>query len=151
MPREFDQEMSRAIAAMMRREADLLLGVTTSTNAAPAPALDLRTLLPQWERMLRNARRSNVTFVVDRAHPGGPLCHETPGDGERIELSWLDANRVHQQWPLKLHQVLSADAAEFVPALVGEVVPVHLVQPPFDLPDEETLLGDWLIAGDRKD
>jgi hypothetical protein len=46
---------------------------------------------------------------------------------------------VHEHWPLRLSKVLSAEAAEFVPAsgLFGEWVPKQLPAPPYELsPDD---------------
>src|SRR6476660_9653715 len=45
----------------------------------------------------------------------------------------------HEHWPLRLSKVLSAEAAEFVPAsgLFGEWVPKQLPAPPYELsPDD---------------
>lgn len=142
--------MSQALAEMLQRDIErAFMGGNVTTNALPqGTSLDVRKLLPELERMLRNFRRTQLVFIVDRAHQGGPLRHVTPNDGERIELSWLDADRLHQEWPLKLHQVLSEDAAEFVPALIGEFVAKHLPLPPFEMPPEETF-QDWL-RGDYK-
>lgn len=139
-----EDRIGRAIEAMMRRDIDnAFMGGGNNTNAAPTESvLDAKTFIANMDKVLRNFRRTQLTFVVDRAHQGDPIRHNTPNNGERIELNWLDANRVHQEWPLKLHQVLSEDAAEFVPALVGEFVPKHLPIPPFEVPPEETF-GEW--------
>jgi formate-dependent nitrite reductase cytochrome c552 subunit len=140
-----EDRIGKAIEAMMRRKIEgAFMGETTNSNVAPAETvLDAKTFTANMDKILRNFRRTQLTFIVDRAHQGGPIRHETPNDGERVELSWMDANRVHQEWPLKLHKVLSEDAAEFVPALVGEFVPKHLCQPPYDVPPEETF-EDWM-------
>ena len=140
-----EDRIGKAIEAMMRREMDtaFMAGATTSNVAASEKPLDAKTFLADMNKVLRNFRRTQLTFVVDRAHQGAPIKHDTPNDGERIELSWLDANRVHAEWPLKLHNILSEDAAEFVPALVGEFVPRHLPMPPYDLPPEESF-DDWM-------
>jgi hypothetical protein len=144
----FEDQMRQALDAMFRAQLDFALGGGQHTCNRAAEETALRKLISDWHKILSNARRSQITFVVDRAHQGGPLRHQTPNDGERFELSWLDANRLHQEWPLRLHQVLSEDAAEFVPAPLGEFVPKHLPQPPFEMPAEETLEG-WL-RGDYK-
>lgn len=146
MDRDEDR-IGKAIEAMMRREVDRAVtgGACTNTTAQPS-TLDVKTFTANMQKVLRNFRRTQLTFVVDRAHQGGPITHATPNDGDRIELSWLDANRVHQEWPLKLHKVLSEDAAEFVPALVGEFVPKILCQPPFDVQPEENF-EDWAKNG----
>jgi hypothetical protein len=140
-----EDRIGKAIEAMMRREIDSAFFGTSTTNTAPAAesVLDAKTFIANMDKVLRNFRRTQLTFVVDRAHQGAPIRHDTPNDGERIELSWLDANRVHQEWPLKLRKVLSEDAAEFVPALVGEFVPKHLQQPPFEVPAEESFDEWW--------
>lgn len=141
-----EDRIGKAIEAMMRREIDRTFMGGSTSNAMPSEGvLDVKTFLKDMNKVLRNFRRTQLTFIVDRAHQGGPIRHDTPNDGGRIELGWLEANRVHQEWPLKLHKVLSEDAAEFVPALVGEFVPKHLPQPPFDVPPEESF-EDWLNA-----
>lgn len=140
-----EDRIGNAIEAMMRRDIErAFMGNCTNTNTVPSEStLDAKTFVANMDKVLRNFRRTQLTFIVDRAHQGAPIRHQTPNDGERIELGWLDANRVHQEWPLKLHKVLSEDAAEFVPALVGEFVPKHLPIPPFEVPPEESF-EDWL-------
>lgn len=140
-----EDRIGKAIEAMMRREIDsAFMGGCTNSSAAPTEGvLDAKTFIANMDKVLRNFRRTQLTFVVDRAHQGAPIRHDTPNDGERIELRWLDANRVHQEWPLRLHKVLTEDAAEFVPALVGEFVPKHLPIPPFEVPPDESF-EDWL-------
>jgi hypothetical protein len=141
-----EDRIGKAIEAMMQREIERAFTDSTQTSTTTQPTtLDAKTFIANMDKVLRNFRRTQLTFVVDRAHQGPPVRHDTPNDGERIELGWLEANRVHQEWPLKLHRVLSEDAAEFVPALVGEFVPKHLPQPPFDVPPAETF-EDWLAG-----
>lgn len=142
-------ELGRRMAAQIDREFErAFMGATTNTVAQPQPALDIRNMVGEWEKMLRNARRAQITFVVDRAHQGGPMKHQTPNDGERIEMSWQDANRLHQEWPLKLVNVLSVDSAEFVPIIVGEFAAKILPMPPYEMPPEESF-EEWLNAPPR--
>lgn len=144
MSDEFDSAMRRAFQEMIgRAEAEAFGLNVANSNAVPEKALDVRKTLSDMAQILRSFRRTQITFVVDRAHQGPPIKHETPNDGERIELSWLDANRVHGVWPLKLHRVLDEDAAEFVPVSAGQFAPAVLEQPPYTVPPEESL-EDWL-------
>ena len=75
-----------------------------------------------------------MTIVVDRAHEGAPMAYQTPDEGHRIEMTWEQANRVHQISPLRLHAVISEDAAEFVPAIGQRQPHVVLPMPPYELP-----------------
>jgi hypothetical protein len=142
-------KLTKAIQDMLRREIEKAFfgGIQTSTTATTESVLDVRKFVSDMNKMLRNFRRTQITFIVDRAHQGPPVRHQTPNDGERIELSWMEANRVHREWPLKLYKVVSEDAAEFVPCTVGEFVPKILEQPPYDVPPEENF-EDWLKGGD---
>jgi hypothetical protein len=140
-------KLDAAIREMLNRETErAFLGDTQTSATANDSVLDVGKFIVSMDKMLRNFRRAQITFIVDRAHQGPPIRHQTPTDGEQVELSWTDANRVHQEWPLKLHKVISEDAAEFVPAMAGEFVPKNLCQPPFDVPPEESF-EDWLKGG----
>lgn len=143
MSDKFDDRMRAAFEGMFQREMDKTFGAAQSNAVPSESALNVREVLRAANIALRVARRTQITFIVDRGHQGPPLRYETPNDGERIELSWADANAVHEVWPLKLHTVLSEDAAEFVPAIVGELVGKHLDEPPYHVPPEESL-EDWL-------
>lgn len=144
-----EDELGRRILADMNRKfQDVFSGAVTNTVAQPQTTLDVRKMVGEWDKVLRNARRTQITFVVDQAHQGGPLKHQTPNDGERIEMSWHDANRLHQEWPLKLVKVLSVDSAEFAPIMLGEYAAKILPMPPYDMiPDES--LDEWLNAPPR--
>lgn len=139
-----EDELGRRMAAHLDRQfQSVFSGAGTNTVAQPQTTLDVRKMVGEWGKMLRNARRAQITFVVDRAHQGGPLKHQTPNDGERIEMSWQDANRLHQEWPIKLVKVLSEDSAEFVPINVGEFAAKVLPMPPYEMPSEE-IFEDWM-------
>ena len=143
---EFDRAMRRAFQEMIGRAEAEAFGLHVSTNnAVPEKALDVRKALADMAQLLRNMRRTQITFVVDRGHQGPPIKHETPNDGERIEISWLDANRLHGTWPLKLLRIISEDAAEFVPAIIGELVPAVLEQPLRSLRPQEAEGGRRLV------
>jgi hypothetical protein len=134
---------------MKQKFENVLFGGTsagTSTTAAES-TFDIAKTFPEWDKMLRNARRSQVTFVVDMAHPGPPIGHDTPNEGSRIEMSWQQANEVHKHWPLKLFKVLSTEAAEFIPVtpMMGEFVAAVLPMPPYDVPPEEAF-EDWMAG-----
>lgn len=138
-----DEKISEAVRASIRRMDELIMkeimGNMATSQAEPEPStLDLSKMLPELEKMIRNARREQITFVVDLAHDGPMLQHETPCDGTRVEMSWRQANELHQHWPLKLHKVLDSTVAEFVPAsgLFPEFVPRILPMPPYVMPDE---------------
>lgn len=103
-------------------------------SIVPEAARKFQKLVGDLERELRILRKSQVTIVVDRAHQGDPMIYETPDEGRRVELSWDQANRVHRLTPLRLHRVISEDAAEFVPAIGGEVTEAGLPTPPYELP-----------------
>ena len=140
-----EAEIEAWLQKCMDDELRRAIGGDSYTNATPPETtLDLRKALPEWEKMIRNARRSQVTFVVDQGHQGPPIQHETPNDGWRVELSWPDANRLHQEWPLRLHKTVSVDAAEYVPATTfDQFVPKVLPMPPYEAPEEESF-EDWL-------
>lgn len=134
-----DDAIGKAAQAMNARLEAEIFGGTSTTAASEETTLDAAKLIKSWEQFLRNARRHQVTFVVDLAHPGPPLRLETPHEGVRFEVSWVQANGLHQQWPLKLWKVLSPEAAEFVPVTpgFGEWVPSILPMPPYEMPEEE--------------
>lgn len=139
-----DEKITAAVRASLARRMDELImkeimGATTTSQSAPEEStLDLAKMLPEWEKIIRNARREQITFVVDLAHDGPMLKHETPCDGARVEMSWRQANELHQHWPLKLHKVNSPEQAEFVPVsgVFPEFVPRILPMPPYDVPQE---------------
>lgn len=130
------EHLRKTMEAQVQREIESALYSGTISTATES-ILDLKKLLPEWEKMARNMRRTQITFVVDLAHPGPPISHDTPNDGTRIELSWTQANALHQEWPLKLLKVLSAEAAEFVPVTVGEFAAKHLPMPPYEMESDD--------------
>lgn len=135
-----EREMHRAIFG----EAT----TTATTNVATSDgALDARKILEDCDKAIRTARRTQITFIVDRCHQGAIIKHETPNDGTRVEMSWHQANALHQHWPLKLWKVLSEDAAEFVPVsgVFPEFAPKILPMPPFEVPPEENF-KDWMAG-----
>ena len=129
------------IAEKMRAKIDeaLLGAIYTTQSATPAETtLRAEDMIRKCEQIMRNMRRENITFVVDLAHQGPPLMHETPCDGKRIEMNFTQAKALHQQWPIKLHEVLTTTSAEFVPVngVFPEFVSSVLPLPPFELPRE---------------
>ncbi|TIT80122.1 MAG: hypothetical protein E5W57_04115 [Mesorhizobium sp.] len=112
--------------------------MNTTTIAAPEKPLNVKDMLHQCERVMREVRRNQITFRADLAHGGPMLKIETPNDGAVIELSFAQAQQVHKHWPLKLHKVLDRFTAEFVPATSWDrVVPVNLPLPPFEMNEDE--------------
>lgn len=127
----FEDEIRAAVDRLVAIEFKAL-GDSLDPNAARK----LQTLVGDLERELRVIRQAQVTIVVDRAHQGKPMSYQTPDEGRRFEMTWEQANRVHQLTPLRLHQVISEDAAEFVPAIGNDIdaVTAPLPMPPFALP-----------------
>jgi len=112
--------------------------MTTTSATASDTCLNVADFITQMERLMRNFRRTAITFAVDLAHPGPMLRRETPCDGTIIECSWVQANEVHKRWPLKLIKVISRDVADFVPVtpMFGEEFAANLPSPPYELPEE---------------
>lgn len=131
MARELDEQLERA-----------LLGNMTSTVPDREESVltpeKLDVLARDWEdKVIRALRRSQITIIVDLAHQGPVLRYVTPNDGTVYEMNHRAAQEVHQEWPLRLHQVLSEERAEFVPAgMFDTFVPKVLPPPPYDLPEE---------------
>lgn len=126
------------IAADMAQRIERELFSATTCNVEPVEQTTFRLEdhLPKWEQMFREARRNQFVVIVDMAlrYDSPLLLEETPCDGQRIEMSHRQAQELHRHWPLKLHKVLSAERAEFVPALgvFQEFVPTILPPPPYD-------------------
>jgi polysaccharide pyruvyl transferase WcaK-like protein len=100
----------------------------------PETKRKFRKLVDDLERELRTIRKAQVTIVVDdRAHEGDPMTYDTPDEGRRVEVSWEQANLVHELTTLRLHRVISEDAAEFVPAIGSEVTENLLPKPPYEM------------------
>ena len=136
-----DDEKCKRLADLVQRDLERAIFGDPAATANQLPGLRLRAqdVIAECNRQLRFARRARVAFVVDMAHPGSPIRYETPNEGLRVELSWRQASIVHEHWPLRLSKVLSAEAAEFVPAsgLFGEWAPKQLPAPPYQLsPDD---------------
>lgn len=109
-------------------------GPATVARSEPATVQRLDEMVMVWDKLVRNMRRNQITFVVDRAHLGPILEVPTPHEGKRYEMNPVQASLVHQNWPMRLYCVLSADVAEFVPlsGLGIDFALKHLPQPPYD-------------------
>lgn len=135
-----DKAIEDAVRATVAKRIDDIFALTfggTSTIAwQDAPPLDIKKLMPEWTKLIRNARRTAVVFVVELGHPGAPLKSESETEGTRIELSPRQAQMIHQQWPMKLSKIISEDVAEFVPVsgVFPEYVPRIIPMPPYELP-----------------
>ncbi|TIX43802.1 MAG: hypothetical protein E5V40_01805 [Mesorhizobium sp.] len=147
---EFGKEVAKAVEERIlqsiseRLEADLLksiYGPLLTTNVVPQEnVLNVTEMVREWEQMLRAFRRDQVTFRADAAHCGPMLKMETPNDGSVIELSFMQAQQIHDQWPLKLHKIVDAYTAEFVPATgFDRVVPMRLPKPPFQIEEKQEM------------
>ncbi len=148
-PEEHLSEGARKIAEAVRATLqqgleEAFVGLYTSTNCEDAPAPDIKAMLADIERWVRNERRQQVVFVVDEAHEGPMLRHDTPCDGVRIELSYAQASQVHDHWLLKLSRVIDEHTAEFVPAsyVFPEPVQSVLPAPPYYVPADDGAGGD---------
>lgn len=136
-----EDEISKIIARHLAQKLDNLLldalGATTSTTASAPTTLDIKKAMPEWLKMLHNARRNQVTLVVDMGHEGPMLKAETPCDGTRFEMNFRQAQELHRHWPIRLHKVLTKYSAEFIPVsgVFPEFVATIIPQPPFEEPD----------------
>lgn len=114
---------------------------TTTAEAAPALTPDrLRDMMRDWSNMAREARRNDVTFVVDLAHEGPITSYRHPTEGEFIECSHGQAQAIHERWPLVFKTAESSERALFRPAhqfdpFVLKVLPA----PPYHMPEESGL------------
>lgn len=150
---EIDPRIAQAVRDQLSRQIDdmLLGGLQTSCVPTPENTLTtekLRAMVEDVEKLVRNARRSQITVVVDLAHEGPILLYTTPSDGDRFEMSWHQANELHKHWPIKLHKVNSPEQAEFVFAygVFPEWMPRHLPMPPYEMPPDEDC-DTWLSQG----
>lgn len=130
-----------AVRASLSRRMDerlmTAIGAGTSTiSSQDMPPLDAKKMMTEWAKIIRNARRTAVVFVVELGHPGAPLRIESATEGTRIELSPWQAQMIHQQWPMKLWKIVSEDVAEFVPVsgVFPEYVPRVIPMPPYETP-----------------
>ncbi|TIW04537.1 MAG: hypothetical protein E5V77_00190 [Mesorhizobium sp.] len=126
-----------------RFEADLHrafygANATNTTVRVEEKPFRVGEMLRLCERLASEARRNQLVFRADAAHSGAMLKIETPCDGSVIELSFMQAQLVHDKWPLKLHKVLNEHTAEFVPATQFDCyVPMYLPKPPFEIKEQE--------------
>jgi hypothetical protein len=140
---EAERKITDFVREQFAREMDrMCMGAITGSTATVAQeetTLNVAEMLRSCEQILRNSRREQITFVVDAGHDGPILKHNTPCDGERVEMSWRQAQELHQHWPLKLWKVNSPEQAEFVPVsgIFPEFVPRVLPMPPFEMPQED--------------
>jgi len=140
-----EDDISRMMARHLQQKVDGMFleafgGGTTSTTANAPTTLDIKKALPEWMKMLREARRNQVTFVVDMGHEGAMLKTETPCDGVRFEMNFRQAQELHRHWPIRLHKVLTKYSAEFIPVsgVFPEFVPTVIPHPPFEEPEMTT-------------
>lgn len=141
--REISDAVKAQIAADMQRhiERELFTAMTANTAPQEQTTFRLEDHLLKWEQMIRNARRDQLVIIVDMAlrFDAPLLLEQTPCDGQRIEMSHRQAQELHRHWPLKLHKILSAERAEFVPSLgiFPEFVPAILPAPPYEVPVDQ--------------
>lgn len=125
------------LATLQSEIAEKMLGsVSTSTTAEPPSTLRVEDFLRAMHLAKMKERQSRVTFVVDLAHDGPMIGYRTETEGQVFELSWWQAQGVHEKWPLKMSKVRSPECAEFMPATVFDrFVPKVLDMPPYDMPE----------------
>ena len=132
-----DRHMQNKLLDGLYGSIESMSFTATIDDMAAQPSLD--ALMDEARKMVAEARRNAVTFVVESPHLGPIVAHQTPHDGTRFEMSWDQANELHKQCPMRLHKVLSPDMAEFVPitGMFRELVPSVLPMPPFDMPETD--------------
>jgi hypothetical protein len=134
-----DDEIAKALVARMEREMMEALFGNSTNNVGPPTTLDVNKFTEDCERVLRNMRRTQIIFVVDESHLGPPIMYETPNDGTRVELSWLQARELHKSWPLGIVKILDEHSAEFVPvsSFMQALIPVgELPGPLYDVAED---------------
>lgn len=136
-------KIAKAAMDSLRQQIDdaLYSAAYTASAEDEQPPADVRSMLENIERWVRNEKRTSIVFVVDEAHEGLMLKIETPCDGVRVELSPTQAQQVHEHWPLKLTRVIDRHTAEFVPAsfIFPEPVMSLLPTPPYYVPSDGSL------------
>jgi len=106
----------------------MLIGIGARVAKAPSTANypvsetltleKLQKLMKEWSNLLANSRRSSLTIVVRQGYEEGCVVQEkTATEGVFIEMSWLEAQHIHQyHWPLVLQEVVDNQTAYFRPA-----------------------------------
>lgn len=111
--------------------------LATHTTAQAAPTLNAEEMFRKIRSMHLQFQRTAVVFQVDLAHVGPILQvnHET--NGTIFECSPAQAQKIHQEIPLILQEVLSEHVALFRPAHQYDGCILRtLSRPPYDMPPE---------------
>lgn len=133
--RKLDAAIATKMEAMF---TPALCGTSTVDRAPPSLTADDLTRLANQMRVWQ---RDNLYFIVRQGYDGPILGTQHP-DGKRIEISWRQAQAVHEQWPLVLHEIVSEDEAVFRPAIsFDRFVPKTLPMPPYEVPQARD--GNW--------
>ena len=160
MDREKDKRapgwLEAEIAALLKEQWDphrlpisafggMVSATSTTSAAAAAPPLTLEAanrMLAEFDRLIRESRRTNVTVIVVDGYEGPPLLHQHPTDGRFIECDVRTALTLHQEVPLRLVKVVSRDSAHFEVATPFAPAMRWLPIPPYESPPNEVPEGD---------
>ena len=118
-----------------RLEAMAWGAMAMATNVEPTPQKPL-TMRDMNEAVnkCRVMMKDRITFRAFSGHEGPVLKVDGP-DGQIFELSFQQAQEIHQKWPMKLVEIVDEHTADFSP-LIGwfnEFAPMVLPLPPFDV------------------
>lgn len=139
-----DQKIEKWAAERAGRELDRMMAETmtgTVTNVPTLPPLTpaaLSKMFEDWRKLIFNARRNDLTFIVSLSHVGPVLQHDEPCSGTFWEMSFAHAQALHAEWPLVLAEIIDEHTAHFRPAHKwDQFVPRILPMPPYELPETE--------------
>lgn len=140
MKNELKRTFAQQISERLDTELNLMFGYTSTAQTSEDNTLTaekISGLVDEWGKLIRNARRNDITFVVEGAHQGPILRHRDPVSGEFFEMSWEQAQALHRQWPIVFVKARDEWTAEFRPACFADTfVPKALPRPPYDVPEE---------------
>ena len=140
-----NQRIEKVVADRAQRQLERMMSETltgTVTNAPTPAALtpgDLSRMLEDWRKLMFNARRNDLTFVVSLSHVGPTCRHDEPCSGTFFEMSVGAAQALHEEWPLVLKEVVDEHTAHFKPAHKWDrFIPARLPLPPYEVPEAES-------------
>ncbi len=124
----FEARLSEMVTSTLR-------GPMTATVSEPTTLTseELNRSLAKWSNLSAQMKRSNVTIVVIEGYSDPIIMDRTATEGQFIEMSWRQAQALHEVWPLVLDRVIDQQTAHFRPAhqfdtLVQKMLPM----PPFE-------------------
>ncbi len=101
---------------------------------------ELNRSLAKWSNLSAQMKRSNVMVVVIQGYSGPILMNKTATEGVFVEMSWRQAQALHEVWPLVLDRVIDQETAYFRPAhCFSMFVPKILPMPPYEISEEDRL------------